>query len=393
MRVLGLMSGTSADGVDAAVADIGMRGDTLRLTPGGAISLPWPGGLRERILAAVTPGAGEPGPTAGEICRLDRDLGRALGEVAAQAVARLGPVDVVCSHGQTIHHAVDAAGRVAGTLQVGQPAEIAERTGLPVVADLRTRDVAAGGQGAPLVSILDDLLLRGAAGSAPVAALNLGGIANLTVVRPDAPTLAFDCGPGNALLDLAVARATGQPYDPHGARAARGTLDEGLLAVLLADGYLTRSPPKSTGRERYDAGYLDAALTQAPVARLEDLLATLAEATAAAVAADVARYGARQVWASGGGVHHPGVMAALRRRLAPTATLSTTAALGLPVDHKEAYAFAVLGWLTWHGLPGTLPGCTGAAGPRILGTIAPGAGALRLPPPRQEPPRRAVVGE
>lgn len=403
------MSGTSVDGVDAAVAELTLAGGspesggtveprgTLEIGCVGEATLPWPAGLRERVLAAAGSG-GVLGPAG--VCRLDRDLGAALGEIAAQAIDRFGPVEVIASHGQTIHHDVDDAGRVRGTLQAGAPAEIAERTGLPVVADFRVRDVAAGGQGAPLVSILDELLLAGAAGTgagtgaaaAPVAALNLGGIANLTVVRPGEPTVAFDCGPGNALLDLAVARAAGQPYDAGGQRTARGTPDPALLSVLLDDPYLAAAPPKSTGKERYHAGYLDAALALAPVAEPDDLLATLADLTAATVATDAGRYRVGRVFASGGGVHNAGLVSALRRRLAEQgADLATVAELGLPVDAKEAYAFAVLGWLTWHGLPGTVPSCTGAAGPRILGAVTPGAGPLRLPAPLPAPPRRATA--
>lgn len=431
VRVLGLLSGTSGDGVDAAVAEIRLRDGTLQLTRVGEATLPWPGDLGERVRAALRAES----TTAAELCRLDRDLGVGFGQVAAQAVARWGPVTLVASHGQTVHHAVDGAGggRVGGTLQLGQPAEIAERVGVPVVADFRVRDVAAGGQGAPLVGILDALLLAGAAdagggadaggdagagpGPGSLAAVNLGGIANLTVRRPGAPIVAFDCGPGNALLDAAVARETGESQDSGGVRTARGTVDPALLAALRADPYLAAPPPKSTGKERYHAGYLDAALAQVPVARLDDLLATLAELTAGVVAAEAGRYRVRRVWASGGGVHNAGLMAALRRRLAEVgASLATTEALGLPVDVKEAYAFAVLGWLTWHGLPGTLPATagvaggaggpggaatdtaapgvaaiTGAAGPRILGAITPGAGPLRLPPPLPAPPHRARV--
>lgn len=382
LRVLGLMSGTSVDAVDAAAAAITVEGRVLRIERIGELALPWPEPLRQRALAAGM-------ATTAELCQLDRDLGAALGEVAVAAIARCGGVDLVASHGQTVWHDVDDAGRVRGTLQLGQPAEIAERTGLPVVAGFRARDVAAGGQGAPLVSILDELLLAGAA--EPVAALNLGGIANLTVVRPDQPAVAFDCGPANALLDAALIRA-GQPYDVGGVATARGSVDEQLLAVLLADPYYAAPPPKSTGKERYHAGYLDAVLERAPVAGLDDLLATLAELTARVVAAGAARYGVRRVWASGGGVHNEGMMAALRRQLgAGGVTLATTAELGLPVDAKEAYAFAVLGWLTWHGLPGTVPSCTGAEGARLLGAITPGAGPLRLPRPLPSRPHRAVV--
>lgn len=388
MRVLGLISGTSADGVDVAVANFELTGDALALRPVGHKTMPWPDALAERIAPVLSAKA----VSAADICRLDRDLGAAFGDFAASALAELdaGPVDLVASHGQTVHHDVAADGTVYATLQIGQPAEIAERVGAPVVADFRPRDVAAGGQGAPLVSVFDHLLLGGA--GEPAGLLNLGGIANLTAVRPGRPTIAFDCGPANALLDLAIEQATGESYDIGGARSARGRVDDALLAVLLDDPFLAADPPKSTGKERYHAEYLSAALTRVPVEEPDDLLATLAEAVAAAVAADVARLGLRQIWASGGGVHNAGLMAALRRRLESAgATLSISDALGVPADHKEAYAFALLGWLTWHGLPGSLPSCTGAAGPRVLGTIVPGPEPLQLPEPLSSWPARLVL--
>lgn len=388
MRVLGLISGTSVDGVDAAVAEFALTRDTLRMHLIGHTTVPWPPPLRERVLAALPPATVD----AAEICRLDRDLGVALGEIAAASIADLAAdrADLIASHGQTVHHEVGPGGRVHGTLQIGQPAEIAEHTGAPVVADFRVRDVAAGGQGAPLVSILDHLLLAGT--GEPAALLNLGGIANLTAVRPGRSTVAFDCGPANALLDAAVRQATGEPHDAGGVRTARGTVDPALLDVLVADPYLAMPPPKSTGKERYHSGYLADVLARAPVPRLDDLLATLAEAAAAAVAADIERLGVRRVWLSGGGGHNAGLMAALRRRIeAAGATVASTDELGLPGDHKEAYAFALLGWLTWHGLPGSLPSCTGASGARILGTIVPGSDPLRLPEPVAAMPRRLVV--
>ncbi|HEX6335410.1 MAG TPA: anhydro-N-acetylmuramic acid kinase [Jiangellaceae bacterium] len=388
VRVLGLMSGTSVDGVDAAVADLVLEGDVVRIGLAGHTTLHWPGSLRDRILDVLVPAR----TSVAEICRLDRDLGVALGEIATAALTELdaGPVDLVASHGQTIHHDVGPDGAVRGTLQIGQPAEIAERVGVPVVADFRVRDVAAGGQGAPLVSILDQLLLSGS--GEPAGLLNLGGIANLTAVRPGRPTIAFDCGPANALLDAALAQATGERYDAGGARTARGTVDQALLDVLLDDPYLAAAPPKSTGKERYNREFLGSALQRAPVRDLDDLLATIAEAAAAAVGADVRQLGLTRVWASGGGVHNAGLMAALNRRLeAVGATLATTATLGLPSDHKEAYAFALLGWLTWHGLPGSLASCTGASGGRILGTVVPGSEPLRLPEPEPMMPSRLVV--
>jgi len=397
MRVVGLISGTSVDAVDVAVVDVHLDGEVLRLQRLGETEVAFDDTLRARVLDALPTGRGGGGGVAvadpRTLALLDADLGRAFAAAARTAIDEVagGHADLLVSHGQTIHHEV-VDGRVLATLQVGQPAELAEATGLPVVSDLRTRDVAAGGQGAPLVSILDHLVLAGA--DAPVAALNLGGIANLTVVRPDGPTIAFDAGPANALLDAAVRAATDgrDHHDAGGLLTADGAVDPRLLDLLLADPFLAAAPPKSTGKERYHAGYLDEVLAQAPVAALEDRLATLAEAVAVAIADHADRFGVRRVVASGGGVHNAGLVAAMRRRLAAVdATWATTDEVGLPVDGKEAIAFALLGWLTWHGLPGTVASCTGAAGPRVLGSITPGAHALRLPAPLPHLPARVEV--
>jgi anhydro-N-acetylmuramic acid kinase len=345
--------------------------------------------LRTRALSVLPPATSD----ARALCLLDADLGRAFGAAAKRTIDELadGRADLIVSHGQTVHQEVED-GVVRATLQLGQPAEIAEHTGVPVISDLRARDVAAGGQGAPLVSRLDELLLAGR--RSPVAALNLGGIANLTVVRPEAPTVAFDAGPANALLDAAVAAATDgrEHHDPDGHRTAAGTVDPDLLGVLLEDPFLAAPPPKSTGKERYHRGYLAAALQRAPVPRVADQLATLAEAVAVAIADHAARYEVVQVLASGGGVHNLGLVTALERRLDVVgATYATTEEVGVPVDGKEAIAFALLGWLSWHGLTGNVPSCTGARGPRVLGSLTPGAGPLRLPPPSAARPRRVEV--
>jgi anhydro-N-acetylmuramic acid kinase len=382
-RVVGLMSGTSVDAIDVAVADFVADGDVLHLRCRGDLELPMPPGLRERVLAVLPPAT----PGTEEICRLDADLGMAFADAADRAIEVLGDgsVDLVVSHGQTLHHDVQD-GSVRGTLQVGQPAIIAERTGVEVLADLRARDVAAGGQGAPLVAILDELLLRGH--DVPAACCNLGGIANLTVVTPAAPTIAFDAGPANALLDLAVRRFSDGRItrDTDGALAAAGTVDASLLSVLLADDYLDRPPPKSTGKERYNGPYLDAALAAAPVASLEDLLATLCAAAAQAVVAAAARSEVGVVYASGGGAHNRALMEHLRRGLdSHGAHLRTTDDLGMPGDAKEAYAMALIGYLTWHGIPANVPSATGARGPRLLGSVTPGRDPQDRPVPGVRP--------
>ena len=356
MRVCGLMSGTSFDGIDAAVADIELEGDELGLTCVGELGAPYDDHLRAEIEAALPPAQ----TTMEAVCRLDTRIGQAFAELAAQAIARYGGVELIVSHGQTVFHAAEN-----GTLQLGQPAWIAERTGLPVVADLRARDVAAGGQGAPLVSLLDTLLLEGRRGRP--AALNLGGIANLTV-----PPIAFDVGPANALLDAAARHFTGRPYDEDGRLAAAGTVDDALLQRLLADPYYARGAPKTTGKEHFHAAYV------AYTGSAEDTLATLTALTARTVAEAARRHGVTEVIASGGGVRNPTLMAALREELAPAALL-TSEELGLPAQAKEAYAFALLGFLTHHGIAGTLASATGARHASVLGAVTPGSGSRPAP--------------
>ncbi len=246
MRVLGLSSGTSHDGIDVALVAFAPAGEVLdaRLEHHGTV--PFEPGLREAIRAALPPAR----IGLDEVLRLDVRLGEAFAEAAA--AASVAGAELVCSHGQTVFHAA-----TDGTLQIGQPAVIAERTGLPVVADVRVRDVAAGGQGAPLVAVLDLMLLRDRPDRA--GALNIGGIANLTVAVPGAET-AYDIGPGNALLDAAALALTGADRDHDGALAARGTVLPDLLDRLLAEPYYARPAPKSTGKELFHAGYLDGLL-------------------------------------------------------------------------------------------------------------------------------------
>lgn len=373
-RVAGLISGTSVDGIDVAVADLRVDGDEIVLTPVGAFEVAYPAGLRTELLAVLPPAA----TTAEQLTKLDTRVGQSFAEAAQQGLDRFGPADLIASLGQTVFHWVEG-GHARGTLQLGRPAWIAERTGLPVVADLRVRDVAAGGHGAPLASTLDRLWLRSLAESTgrPAVALNIGGIANITVVRPDGTAIAYDTGPGNALLDLAAVRTTGRSHDENGELAARGEPDEALLQRLLAEPYYAAAPPKSTGKELFHAAYLDDSL---PTTKTEDLLATLTELTARTIADECIRHGAATVVASGGGVENPTLMRALAADL-PGVRLATSDELGLPRAAKEAYLTALLGWLTWHGLPANVPSATGARGPRLLGSITPGHAPLALPRP------------
>ncbi|MEV7323955.1 anhydro-N-acetylmuramic acid kinase [Streptomyces sp. NPDC093970] len=383
MRVIGLMSGTSYDAIEAAAADLTLDGDTLLLRTLGHLSVPYPDDLRALIEAALPPAA----TTMRAVCELDTGVGRAFADAAGRALHELcdGDADLVVSHGQTMYHWVED-GSVHGTLQLGQPAWIAESTGLPVVSDLRGRDVAAGGQGAPLVGMTDTLLLRGLPGTP--AALNLGGIANVTVLVPDAEPLAFDTGPANALLDAAVRHFTdgAAGYDEDGRRAAAGRTSPELLRVLLDDPYYRRAAPKSTGKELFHLPYLLRALEAAPTPAPDDVLATLTRLTAVTVADACRAQRVTELVVSGGGARNPVLMRMIGEEL-PGVRLRASDELGLPSDAKEALAFAVLGFLTVHGLPGTLPSGTGARRATVLGSITPGATPLRLPDPASRPPR------
>jgi anhydro-N-acetylmuramic acid kinase len=384
MRVIGLMSGTSHDAVDAAAAELELRGDTLLLTPLGMVSAPYPDDLRTALAAALPPAP----TTMKDVCRLDTRIGQAFAAVAARADRELcdGRAELVTSHGQTVYHWVEH-GRVHGTLQIGSPAWIAEATGCPVVSDLRTRDVAAGGQGAPLVSVFDTMWLHGRAGVP--AALNLGGIANLTVAAGPGEPVAFDTGPANALVDAAVHALTDGrlDYDHDGSLAARGSVDSALLRRLLDEPYYAKPPPKTTGKELFHWPYLRAALADRGGLPTEDVIATVTQLTAHTVADAVRSAGASEVVASGGGIRNPTLMAMLRTALHDI-PLRTSDDLGVPSAAKEAYAFAVLGFLTVHGLAGAVPACTGARHPSILGSITPGRRPLRLPEPAAVAPVR-----
>nr|WTA65272.1 anhydro-N-acetylmuramic acid kinase [Micromonospora sp. NBC_00855] len=387
MRVIGLMSGTSYDGIEAAAAEFELSGDTLRMRPLGRLSHPYSDELRTQIAAALPPAA----TTTEAICVLDTGIGQAFAEAGVRALAHLcdGTADLVVSHGQTMHHWVEA-GTVRGTLQLGQPAWIAEATGLPVVADLRSRDVAAGGQGAPLVALFDALLLGGLPGVP--AALNLGGIANITVVAPDADPLAFDTGPANALLDAAVRHFSGgtEEYDRDGRGAAAGQVNPDLLRRLLDEPYYRLPGPKSTGKELFHLPYLLAALADAPTPDPQDVLATLTRLTAVTVAGACRDHGVTRLVVSGGGAHNPTLMRMIADEL-PGIELSSSDDLGIASDAKEALAFALLGYLTAHGLPGTLPSGTGARHASVLGSITPGRQPLRLPAPVGTAPDRLLI--
>jgi anhydro-N-acetylmuramic acid kinase len=371
---IGLMSGTSLDGVDGVLVrwvDSPGQGNAPPQRLAGA-HVAFPQALRAELLALNTAGPDElhrAALAANALARLYADVALALlahGGVAA------GDVDAIGAHGQTVRHRPQAFDGCGYTLQLLNPALLAERTGIPVVADLRSRDLAAGGQGAPLVPAFHALCF--ADPRQDVAVLNLGGIANLTLLPASGPVGGFDCGPGNVLMDLWCQRVLALPFDAGGAVAATGTPLPALLRACQAEPFFALPSPKSTGRDLFNDDWLGARLAEAGAASAAqaDVLATLAELTAWAAAQDLraALPGARRLAVCGGGARNVHLLARLAALAAP-AEVVTTDALGVPADAVEALAFAWLARAHLLGLPGNLTAVTGAAQPRVLGTLTP----------------------
>ncbi|HEX7814550.1 anhydro-N-acetylmuramic acid kinase [Dyella sp.] len=359
---IGLISGTSADGIDAAL--VRFEQDRPQLV--AAITHPWPHELRTRILEVAQD---ETRLDLDSYGRLDVAIGQCFADAALAVVQSSGlcasSIRAIGSHGQTLRHR--PAGTYPFTLQVGDPAVIAERCGIDVVADFRRADVAAGGQGAPLLPAVHAMLLS-APGRTRVV-LNLGGIANITVLGAQGEVLGFDTGPANGLMDAWHMRHRGEAFDRDGAFAASGRANETLLAALLADPYFALPAPKSTGREHFHLAWLESHTATQEVT-VADVQATLLELSARSIADAIARHApdAIDVLACGGGVHNGALMRRLGEYLGPV-TLGNTADLGVDPDYLEATAFAWLARQRLLGLPGSLPAVTGAKGPRVLGAV------------------------
>ncbi|MEJ2503998.1 MAG: anhydro-N-acetylmuramic acid kinase [Gemmatimonadota bacterium] len=380
MRVVGLMSGTSLDGIDAALVDVSEGGNAdagpeWRLS--GLETVPYSAARREEIHGAIL--RGEPAALTRLHARLGEWFAAAVQGLCDAAGITPSQVDLIGCHGQTIWHEPPRGEDRGATLQLGDPATLAERTGIPVVSDFRSRDMAAGGEGAPLVPWVDALLF---AGDRVRILQNIGGMANLTRVPARGSgegVVAFDTGPGNALLDAAVELATDgrAHFDRDGLRARKGRVDEMLLAELLDDPYFRRPPPKSTGRERFGRGFVQALVARIrPTGDAEwaDLIATLTALTARSVADAVERWAPADggdVIVTGGGARNPALVERLADALAPV-PVRTGEVLGIDPDAKEALAFAILAWAHVRGRPANVPGVTGAAGPRVLGSYTPG---------------------
>ena len=393
MIVLSLQSGTSADGIDVAVVEISAlaavddaAGERLELTVLHAETVDWEPGLRAQILEVA---AGE-ALDAGGFTRLTTRLGQAFAEAAARGIRESGVTpELIVSHGQTVYHWVES-GHARGTLQLGDPAWITERTGVPVLSDVRMADIAAGGEGAPLMAAFDRAWLGADARAEgrSLATVNLGGIANVQLVGADGDVVAFDSGPGNCLIDAVVDRHSRgvDGFDDGGRLAAAGRVHDGLLEQLLRLPYLAAPPPKSTGRETFDLALVDAAIVASGAFGLgvHDLVATLTELTARSVIDAIAPEAApapvpAALICSGGGTLNPVLLARLAQLGAERGiAVESSADRGIDPAFKESLMFAFLGYCSWHGVPFALARDAPA---RVLGRLSAGPAPLRLPEP------------
>jgi anhydro-N-acetylmuramic acid kinase len=358
---IGLMSGTSLDGVDAALVEFESQDSTPehpRLL--GSHFLAFPDELRARLLALHTSGEDELHRAAEISIALSRLYAQVVNALIGESGIAPNAIRAIGSHGQTVRHRPEHG----YTLQLGAPALLAELTGIAVVADFRSRDIAAGGQGAPLVPAFHAALFTHPARNRAI--INIGGIANLTRLQPGIPVTGFDTGPGNMLMDAWAERHLHQPFDRDGAWAASGKVLPDLLSAMLGDAYFGKVPPKSTGRDHFSMDWLQGfeVARERPV----DVQATLLELSARSIA-DCAG-AAQEVWLCGGGAHNK-VLVARITVLLPGIAVGSTEQLGLNPDWVEATAFAWLAKQTLDAKPGNLPGVTGAKGPRILGAVYP----------------------
>jgi anhydro-N-acetylmuramic acid kinase len=376
---VGLMSGTSADGIDAAAVRF-EDGSGADFSVAAFESIDYPKGLREEILEVCDPQLG----TVDRVCRLDAVLGEWFARAALKVIksAGLKPSDVraIGSHGQTVHHQPDevmAHGVSArSTLQIGNASIIAERTGIQTVSDFRSRDIAVGGQGAPLVPLVDYLLFRSE--SEGRVLVNIGGISNVTVLPPACSlddVMAFDTGPGNVIIDGLVSRHTdGQAsFDQDGRIAGGATVQSDLLERWLSHPFFELAPPKSTGREMFGMAHVDRIIQDHPSVEMTDLIATATAFTAASLVSSLKCFAPdynklAAIYVSGGGSANPTLMREMQDRLSPL-PVRVTDDLGLAADAKEAVAFALLAYRTVNGLPGNVPAATGAERAVVLGQL------------------------
>lgn len=362
-RYIGVMSGTSLDGVDVVLAAI----DDRMVAQQASLTWPMPIPLKDAILSVCQ---GQP-LTLSQLGRLDSQLGKLFAEAVQALMTRehLSAKDIVAigCHGQTVWH--EPVGDEPHTMQIGDNNQIAARTGVTVVGDFRRRDIALGGQGAPLVPAFHHALLAHPTERRMV--LNIGGIANISLLFPDMPVRGYDTGPGNMLMDAWIWRQLGKPYDKDAQWASSGKVVLPLLQAMLSDPYFAAPAPKSTGREYFNYGWIERHLAYFPALAPRDVEATLAELTAVTISEQVLLSGGcDRLLVCGGGGRNPLVMARLSALL-PGTEVTTTDEAGISGDDMEALAFAWLAWRTLAGLPGNLPSVTGASQPTVLGAIFP----------------------
>jgi anhydro-N-acetylmuramic acid kinase len=367
---IGMMSGTSLDGIDAVLAEIGPDGETqLR----GAVSTPFAPPLRDALLALQTPGENEihrEHLAANALAIAYADLVKKL---LADSKRRPSEISAIGAHGQTIRHQAGSNNALAYTHQTLNPALLAELTGIDVIADFRSRDLAAGGHGAPLVPAFHTQQF---ASDKNTAVLNLGGIANLTLLPQNGAVTGFDCGPGNMLMDAWVAKHHGHAFDQDGAWAAQGTANESLLERMLADPFFTKAPPKSTGRDDFHLQWLEKQLGSSTY-KAEDVQATLLQLTVTAALQSIQVYAPQTevLIVCGGGVRNTALLNSLREQAQAifkhALEIRSSEANGVDPQLVEALAFAWLAWAHKTKRPANLPAVTGASGPRILGACYP----------------------
>lgn len=387
MKVIGMISGTSYDGIDVACCEFTQVDDVIEVKQVGFSSLGYSDELHQLIADSMPPRSID----MERVCVLDTLIGQAFSRAAQKAIAENSfEPDLIVSHGQTLFHWIDPNHKAKGTLQLGEAAWIAEETGVQVLSNIRSRDVAAGGHGAPLVSVLDQLLLGHS--ESPEGALNLGGISNITIAGRSIVPTAYDIGPANGLLDAAIfAHSQGRlSFDEDGKVAGAGTVDTELLNSFLAEPYYSLPAPKSTGKELFHLPYLIAHAGPVDSWSIENLMATLLELTVETVAREVERNSLSKLFIAGGGSANPFMMKRMQERLTKCEVLSISE-LGIDPRAKESITFALIGYLTLHGLPGQIPSCTGAIGERLLGSLTPGIGPLVIPAPHDVKPARIRV--
>ena len=387
MNILGMMSGTSFDGIDSALCEFKVVDSEIQIKLLHFESKNYDSDVRDKIVAAMPPLT----TSMLDVCVLDTLIGQSFTAAAKSAIAnsKMQP-DLIVSHGQTLFHWIDEASKARGTLQLGEASWIAEGTGVQVLSNIRSRDVAAGGQGAPLVSVLDQLLLSDS--QTAQGALNLGGISSITVTSQSMKPIAYDIGPANGLMDAAIdAYSSGATtFDKDGQLAAKGVVNQVQLAQLLEHPYYKLQAPKSTGKEIFHLPYILEVF--GPIANwvIEDVMATLLELTVETVALEVEKFQLSSLYVAGGGAANTQLMKRMQERLSNCRILSISE-LGISTQSKEAIAFALIGFLSLHGLAGQIPSCTGASGERILGSLTPGAGAFIVPQAIATMPKRVKI--